>query len=167
LQLARSKLGPDANGAGELLTEADGELRAALDELRELGRGIHPAILTEQGLAAALRSLAERSPVPVTLSGVPEHRLAHGTEAATYFLVSEALANVAKHARASTVSVSVVDVDERVVVDVVDDGVGGADPAHGSGLRGLADRVHALDGELELDSRPGSGTRLHAELPCA
>jgi signal transduction histidine kinase len=167
LQLARAELGPAANGATELLAEADGELRAALDELRELARGIHPAVLTEQGLGPALRSLAERSPVAVTIVEAPERRLPRPTEAAAYFLVSEALANVAKHAGATGARVSVVEADGRVLVDVDDDGVGGADPSRGSGLRGLADRVHALDGELEVESRPGSGTHVHAEMPCA
>jgi len=167
LQLARARLGTEADGAAELLAEAEAELRAALDELRELARGIHPAVLTEQGLSAALRSLAARSPVPVTIAEAPEGRLPGPVEAAAYFLVSEALANVAKYARASSVRVNVVRVDERVLVDVDDDGTGGADPSRGSGLRGLADRVHALDGELALESRPGHGTHLHAELPCA
>ena len=167
LQLARAKLGPDANGAAELLAEADDELRAALDELRELARGIHPAVLTEHGLSAALRSLAERSPVPVTIGELPEQRLPAPTEAAAYFLVSEALTNVAKYAHASRVRVRVAHDHERVLVDVDDDGVGGADPARGSGLRGLADRVHALDGDLELESEPGCGTHLRAEIPCA
>ena len=167
LQLARARLGPDANGAAELLAEADGELQAALDELRELARGIHPAVLTEQGLAAALKTLAERSSVPVTIADVPEQRLPAPAEAAAYFLVSEALANVAKHARATRVRVSVAQLDGHVDVDIDDDGVGGADPSHGSGLRGLADRVHALDGRLELDSPPGRGTHVHAVIPCA
>jgi signal transduction histidine kinase len=167
LQLARAKLGPDANGAPELLDEADAELRAALDELRELARGIHPAVLTEQGLPAALRSLAERSPVPVTIASVPEERLPAPAEAAAYFLVSEALANVAKYARARRVRISISNADGRVFVDVDDDGIGGADPSRGTGLRGLVDRVHALDGQLELESPPGHGTRLHAEIPCA
>jgi signal transduction histidine kinase len=166
LQLARAQLGGQADGAAELLGEADAELRAALDELRELARGIHPAVLTEQGLDAALRTLAERSPIPVTLVALPDERLPPTAEAATYFLVSEALANVAKHARASRVRVGV-RVGDRARVDVEDDGIGGADPAHGSGLRGLADRVHALDGELAIDSPPGRGTHLHAEFPCA
>jgi signal transduction histidine kinase len=168
LQLARAKLNSEANGsAADLLLEADAELRAALDELRELARGIHPAVLTEQGLGPALRSLAGRSPVPVTIVEVPERRLPQPAEAATYFLVSEALANVAKHAAASRAQVAVVYTHGHVLVDVDDDGVGGADPSRGSGLRGLVDRVHALDGELELESGPGSGTRLHAEIPCA
>jgi len=167
LQLARAKLGPDANGAADLLQEADEELRSALDELRELARGIHPAVLTEQGLTAALRTLAERSSVPVALGALPDHRLPPATEAAAYFLVAEALTNVAKYAQATRVQVRVAHEDERVLVDIDDDGVGGADPAKGSGLRGLADRVHALDGELELRSAPGCGTHLRAEIPCA
>jgi signal transduction histidine kinase len=167
LQLVRTKLGEEANGAAELLDEADDELRAALDELRELARGIHPAVLSEQGLTAALKTLAERSPVPVTIAEVPEHRLPAPTEAAAYFLVSEALANVAKYAHASRVRVSVTQCNGHLDIDVDDDGVGGADPSRGSGLRGLADRVHALDGRLELDSEPGQGTHVHAEIPCA
>jgi signal transduction histidine kinase len=167
LRLARARLGREEDGAGELLDDAEAELRAALDELRELARGIHPAVLTEQGLAAALRSLAERSTVPVTLVAVPDERLGAPVEAAAYFLVSESLANVAKYARASRASVRVGVVDGRVLVEVEDDGVGGADAAHGSGLRGLSDRLHALDGELEIDSPPGHGTRIHAEIPCA
>jgi signal transduction histidine kinase len=166
LQLARAQLG-QANGTSELLSEADAELRAALDELRELARGIHPAVLTEQGLSAALRTLAERSPVPVTMVELPEERLSGPAEAAAYFLVSEALANVAKYARASRVRVSVISAGGRVLVDIEDDGVGGADASRGSGLRGLSDRVHALDGELDVESPPGGGTHLHAEIPCA
>jgi signal transduction histidine kinase len=149
-----------------VLAEADAELRAALDELRELARGIHPAILTEQGLAAALKSLAERSRVPVTIASVPDGRLPAPAEAAAYFLVSETLANVAKYAHATHVRINVAHIDGRVLVDIDDNGVGGADPSRGSGLRGLADRVHALDGHLALESSPGSGTHLHAEIPC-
>jgi signal transduction histidine kinase len=166
LQLVRAQLGAEANGTSDLLDEADGELRAALDELRELARGIHPAVLSEQGLAAALNTLAERSPVPVTITEIPGQRLAPPAEAAAYFLVSEALANVAKYAHASRVRVRVTQADGLAVVDVDDDGVGGADPTCGSGLRGLADRIHALDGRLELESPQGRGTHLHAEIPC-
>ena len=166
LQLARAQLGPDANGVSELLAEADGELRAALDELRELARGIHPAVLTEQGLGSALRTLAERSPVPVHLSAEPEPRFAAAAEAAVYFLVSEALANVAKHARASKVDLRVVSDGQAVTVDLVDDGSGGAEASRGSGLRGLTDRIQALDGRVEIASRPGHGTTIHAEIPC-
>jgi signal transduction histidine kinase len=165
LQLARARLGAQGNGAAELLEEADNELRAAIDELRELACGLHPAILTEQGLGPALNTLGGRSPVPVTIA-VPDQRLPGPVEAAAYYLVSEALTNITKHAHASQVCVSVVGRDGRVLVDVDDDGVGGADPRHGTGLCGLADRVHALNGELTIDSPPGAGTRLHAEIPC-
>ncbi len=145
LQLARAKVGAEANGAAELLGEAEDELRRALDELRELARGIHPAILTDQGLGPAVRSLAERSTVPVAVA-VPEERLGEPIEAAAYFLVSESLANVAKYAHASSVRVNIARRNGSAVIDVDDNGVGGADPACGSGLRGLSDRVQALDG---------------------
>ena len=166
LQLARGELGAEANGASELLGEAEEELRAALDELRELARGIHPAILTDQGLAAALRSLAERCPVPVAISALPDDRLDESIEAAAYFLVSESLANCVKHAHASNVRISVLRRDGTAVVDIEDDGVGGADAGCGSGLRGLSDRVQALDGTLRIESPPGGGTQIHAEIPC-
>jgi signal transduction histidine kinase len=167
LQLARAELGPQANGATELLAEAEDELRAALDELRELARGIHPAILTDQGLAAAVRSLAERSAVPVNLVTVPDERLGEPIEAAAYFIVSESLANCAKYAHASSVRVSVARCDGKAVIDIADNGAGGADPACGSGLRGLSDRVQTLDGTFSLDSPAGRGTHIHAEIPCA
>lgn len=167
LQLARVQIGTEANGASELLADAEDELRAALDELRELARGIHPAILTDQGLAAAVRSLAERSGVPVRIVALPEQRLDESIEAAAYFLVSESLANCAKYARASAVQVSISGRNGDAVVDIDDDGVGGADPAGGSGLRGLSDRVHALDGTFRIESPRGGGTHIHAELPCA
>jgi signal transduction histidine kinase len=167
LQLAREQLGGEgANGTVELLAEAEDELRAALDELRELARGIHPAILTDQGLAAAVRSLAERAAVPITILALPDERLAEPVEAAAYFLVSEALANVAKYAHASNVSVSITRRDAIAVIDVEDDGIGSADPSGGSGLRGLLDRIQVLDGKLSVDSPAGRGTRIHAEIPC-
>ena len=166
LQLARAQLGPGADGTVTLLEESEAELRAALDELRELARGIHPAILTDQGLEAALRSLAERSPVRVSIVGVPEGRLGDAVEVAAYFLVSESLANVAKYAHASTVRISIAQRNGDAVVDIEDDGVGGADPARGSGLRGLSDRVQALGGTLTVESPPAHGTRIHAEIPC-
>ncbi len=165
LQLTRSELGPGANGAASLLAEAEAELTAALEELRELARGIHPAVLTEQGLAPALRTLAARSPLPVDVRHLPERRLPAPVEAAAYFVVSEALANVAKHAHASAASVSIVSRGDVLLVEVEDDGVGGAEPRVGSGLAGLADRVHALDGGLTIASEPGHGTCLRAELP--
>jgi signal transduction histidine kinase len=166
LQLARAQLGPETNGTIELLADAEAELRMALDELRELAHGIHPAILTDQGLGAAVRALAERSRVPVQILALPDGRLSGPVEAAIYFLVSESLANVAKYANASAASVSVTRNNGDAVVDIADDGVGGADPLRGSGLRGLSDRVQALDGNLRVESPHGAGTRIHAEIPC-
>ncbi len=165
LQLVRSELGPDANGAATLLDEAEAELGAALDELRSLAHGIHPAVLTEHGLGPALRTLAARAPLPVEIERVPDERLPPSVEAAAYFVVSEALVNAAKHSHASTVSVSVACESGSLVVEVEDDGVGGAAPGAGSGLAGLTDRVQALDGRLTVESEPGAGTRLHAQLP--
>jgi signal transduction histidine kinase len=166
LQLVRSELGPEANGAA-LLGEAEAELAAALTELRQLAQGIHPAVLTEQGLAPALRTLAARAPLPVEIQHVPDVRLPAPVEAAAYFLVSEALANVAKHAHASAVTVDVVSEHDTLIVEVEDDGIGGAAPSAGSGLAGLSDRVHALDGRLTIESQAGRGTRLRAEIPSA
>jgi signal transduction histidine kinase len=124
-------------------------------------------VLTERGLEPALQSLASRAPVPVTLEADADARLPGPVESAAYFVVSEALANVAKYARATEARVAVRRVDGRVLVEVSDDGVGGADAARGSGLRGLADRVAALDGTISLDSPAGRGTRLRAEIPYA
>jgi signal transduction histidine kinase len=148
-----------------LLARAQEELQTSLNELRELARGLHPAVLTERGLEPALQSLVSRAPVPVTVEAQDEGRLPGPVESAAYFVVSEALANVAKYAEATHATVAVRRVDSRVTVEVSDDGVGGADAAHGSGLRGLADRVAALDGTLSLESPAGRGTRLRAEIP--
>ena len=147
-----------------LLDRAQEELRTSLEELRELARGIHPAVLTDRGLEPALHAVVSRAPVPVTLE-VDDDRLPPAVETAAYFVVSEALANVAKYAQASHASVAVRRTNGRVMVEVADDGVGGADTAGGSGLRGLADRVAALDGTLSLHSPSGDGTRLRAEIP--
>jgi signal transduction histidine kinase len=147
------------------LDQAQEELQTSLAELRELARGIHPAVLSQRGLEPALEALATRAPVPVTLEVDVGGRLPHTHETAAYFVVSEALVNVAKYARASHATVAVRRVDGRVSVEVADDGVGGADPAGGTGLRGLADRVAALDGTLAVESPAGRGTRLQAELP--
>jgi signal transduction histidine kinase len=166
LQLVRAELPQGTASADELLVDAEQELQEALHELRELARGIHPAILTDGGLTPALRTLAERTPIPVSVTA-PERRLPPPVETATYFIVSEALANVVKHARASRASVTVDADANEVAVVVEDDGVGGADLAGGSGLRGLQDRVHALGGRLSVASEPGAGTRVRAELPCA
>jgi PAS domain S-box-containing protein len=140
------------------------ELVAALDELRELARGIHPEILTRRGLGAALAGLADRAPVPVELD-VAAERYDEPVEAAAYYVVSESLANVAKYARASSASVRVAPDRGRLVVEVRDDGVGGAEAARGTGLRGLADRVAALDGALAVESPAGVGTCVRAEIP--
>jgi signal transduction histidine kinase len=157
------------DGNGELAREleaARSELDHALDELRELARGIHPAILSDTGLNGAIQSLVARAPVPVTVVELPARRLPSAVETAAYFLVAEALTNVAKYARANEATVSIRREDGYAVVEVRDDGVGGADPAAGSGLRGLSDRVAALDGELALLSPPGEGTTLRARVPC-
>jgi signal transduction histidine kinase len=166
LGLAESKLGDDSE-LRRLLEENRLALGAALQELRELSQGIHPGILTERGLADALRELVYGAPVPVELSVVLDERLPEPVEAASYYVVAEALANVAKYAAATGVSVDVGRRNGRALVEVADDGVGGADPARGSGLRGLADRVEALGGALAVESPPGGGTRLRAEIPCA
>jgi signal transduction histidine kinase len=164
LQLAR-RVVDDGSEAATLLEESSAELQASLDELRELARGLHPVVLTDRGLAAAVRILASRAPVPIEIAALPEERLPPPVEIAVYFVVAEALTNVAKYARASTATVSIAVAEGRVRVEVSDDGVGGADVAAGSGLRGLSDRVAALDGRLELDSPPGGGTTLRAEIP--
>ncbi len=149
-----------------LLAEARSELQAGLRDLRELARGIHPAILTAQGLPAAVRSLADRAPVPVRVA-VAEERLPEPVESAAYFVVSEALANVAKHAQARSAVVSIEREDGHLLVAVRDDGRGGAHYDGRGGLRGLADRVGALDGQLLVESPPGAGTVVRAEIPCA
>jgi PAS domain S-box-containing protein len=165
LRLARAKLDADPATARTLLDGASDELALALDELRELARGLHPAVLTDHGLRAAVEMLAGRAPVPVEIAAIPPERLPAPVEAAAYYLISEALTNVAKYAQASTVNVRVVPSGDAVVVEVADDGVGGADPSGGSGLRGLADRVEALGGTLRIDSVPGAGTTLRATIP--
>jgi signal transduction histidine kinase len=142
-------------------------LTGALDDLRELSRGIHPAILSEGGLVPALKALARRSAVPVELHLSVDERLADHVEVGAYYVVSEALTNAAKHARASIVEVNAHVHDGRLQLTIGDDGVGGADPARGSGLTGLADRVAALGGTIAITSPPGRGTSLRVELPVA
>jgi len=149
----------------ELLDESSEELQASLTELRELARGIHPAVLSDRGLAPALEMLASRAPVPVEVAMGACDDLPSPVATAIYFVVSEALTNVAKYARARHAAVTVERAPGRVVAEVADDGVGGADLGKGSGLRGLSDRVAALDGRLVLDSSPEGGTRLRAEFP--
>jgi signal transduction histidine kinase len=165
LRLVQARLKDDPEGVRELLETADGELEAALAELRELARGIHPAVLSERGLDAALDALASRAPLPVDLDAQVRERLPEPVELAAYFVVAEALTNVAKYANASRATVRALRDNGRLVVEVSDDGVGGADPSVGSGLRGLADRVAALDGVLELRSADGGGTVVRADIP--
>ncbi len=164
LNVLRGRLADDPTSL-RLLENASEQLRLGLAELRELARGIHPAVLTEHGLRPALASLAARSSVPVACRVRLDERLPAPVEAAAYFVVSEALANVDKYARASSATVEVDREDGHALVEVVDDGVGGADAERGSGLRGLRDRVEALDGRLEVTSAPGAGTCLRAEIP--
>ena len=165
LRLARTKLGSSADSTVTAsLEQASAEAKAALTELRELARGIHPQVLTQAGLAAAVETLADRSPIPVTVAmGSSRHPPA--VEAAAYFVVSEALANAAKYSKATHVSVISEDHDDRLWIEIADDGVGGAAQSGGSGLRGLSDRVAALGGTIEVVSPRGGGTRLTAELP--
>jgi PAS domain S-box-containing protein len=167
MRLAQGKLATDPAGASAILENARAELTHALEELRELARGIHPAVLTDRGLAAALEALATRATLPVEIGGMPERRLPEQVEAAAFYVVSEALANVAKYAHASFARVNVTCVDGYAIVEVADDGVGGADAAGGTGLRGLADRVDALDGSLLVESAPGEGTLVRAVIPYA
>jgi PAS domain S-box-containing protein len=165
LRVALAQLDSDPAAARTALADAGDELALALDELRELARGLHPAVLSDRGLRAAVETLAGRAPLPVEIADIPDERLPEPVEAAAYYLIAEALTNVTKYAHASTVRVRVAADDASVVVEVSDDGVGGADPATGTGLRGLADRVEALGGSLEVVSPAGAGTSLRAEIP--
>jgi signal transduction histidine kinase len=169
LQAAQAAVPPEADGLATQLDEVAAEATSALDELRELARGIHPALLAEHGLPPALRTLARRSAVPVELDVQTDRRLPEPIEIAAYYLVAEALTNVVKHAQASTVHVGIYTADgaagDVLRVRVRDDGRGGADLAGGSGLVGLGDRVEALGGRLWVDSAPGAGTTVRAELP--
>ena len=166
LRLAKLKLGDD--GDPELrqsLDQASDEARSALAELRELARGIHPQILTEAGLGSAIESLADRSPVEVAVDHGTDRRFSPAVEAAAYFVVSEALANVAKYAGASRAMVRTEWQNDELTIEIADDGIGGAEPGSGGGLRGLADRLSAVDGRLEIVSPTGGGTRLLAHIP--
>ncbi|HET9196718.1 MAG TPA: histidine kinase [Solirubrobacterales bacterium] len=166
LRLAREKLDAEPAASAELLDEAMEELSAATAELREFARGIHPVVLSDRGLAAALGGLAERSPVPVEIAAAPDERLPTPVESAAYFVVAESLTNVARYAGAELATVRVERRDGALEVEISDDGAGGADPEAGSGLRGLADRVAALDGRLAVRSEPGEGTTVEAWIPC-
>jgi signal transduction histidine kinase len=167
LRSAQRRLGDDvAPELESLLASAADELQVAVDELRELAQGIHPGVLVQGGLGAALESLAGRSPLPVAVHSTQE-RFPPEVEGTAYFVASEGLANVVKHARATRASIRTWSEKGRLVVEVEDDGVGGASMANGSGLRGLADRVEAHGGRLRITSLAGSGTQLVGEIPCA
>ena len=167
LKIAQTSLDDDPDLARDLIENSVEELTAATDELRELARGIHPAILTDRGLDAAINALAGRAPVPVEVRSRCSERQPAAVESTAYFVIAEALTNVARYSQASHAEVEVERRNGTLVVEVRDDGVGGADPQRGSGLRGLADRVAAVDGQLMVTSRPAAGTTVHAEIPCA
>jgi signal transduction histidine kinase len=165
LGLAEARMESDPASAAQLIAQAREEAQLAVKELRELARGIHPALLSERGLGPALEALASRCPVPVEISGVPEDPLCAPVESAAYYITAEALTNVAKYAHACTARVQLAVDDDKLRVQISDDGIGGADPTIGTGLRGLHDRVEALDGSLEVESPPGGGTTVSVELP--
>ncbi len=165
LRTAERRAEDGGEDVAELVRHAGDEAGLALKDLRDLARGIHPAILTNRGLAAALDDLAGRAPVPVDVIATPSERLPDQVEAAAYFVVSECLANIGKHSQATSATLSVAASDDRLLVTVSDDGVGGAGVDGGSGLQGLQDRVGALDGTLRVDSPPGGGTVVRAEIP--
>jgi signal transduction histidine kinase len=165
LRLARLQVDKDPAETEHLLTEASAELQGAIDELRELARGIHPAILTDRGLGAALEALTDHSHLPVELSANLPGRLPPTVEAVVYYVAAEGLTNVAKYSQATAATLRLESNNRNVVLQVADNGAGGADPNRGTGLRGLADRVEALGGRLELHSPPGRGTLLTASIP--
>ncbi len=166
LRLTQSALERRPDAVAGLLEEAQAELARALDELRELARGIHPAILTDRGLGPALEAILARAPLAVELTDLPDERLPEPVEAAVYYVVAETITNIAKHAQAESATVSVTLARQTARVVITDDGIGGADPARGTGLRGLADRIEALDGGLRIDSPNERGTRIEALIPC-
>jgi len=165
LRELESKVSRDPEAAERLLAAAREELALALDDLRALARGIHPGILSERGLGAALEALAVRAPVSVQITALPKVRFPEPVEVAAYYVVAEAATNAAKHAQASGVTVRATRTDDVALIEVSDDGVGGADVERGSGLRGLADRVEAMGGRLDISSPPGAGTTLIGEIP--
>jgi signal transduction histidine kinase len=165
LSLAEARLQTDPERAAELVSRAREEAQLAVRDLRDLAHGIHPAVLSDLGLRAALEALAARAPVPVEIANVPSEPLPAAVEAAAYFVTAEALTNVAKYAQASECDVCLTVDDGRLRVEIRDDGVGGADPSKGTGLLGLRDRVEALDGSLQIDSPPDEGTAVIVDLP--
>jgi len=167
LRMARGKVKDDPAKAEEIITRAEEELAKAIEDLREIARGIHPAVLSDRGLRPALESLAGKAELPVELAAVPEERMPESVERAAYDVVAEAVANAGRHSSASHCVVKVVRENGHALVEVKDDGVGGADANQGKGLRVLADRLSAHDAVLELVSAPGEGTIVYAEIPCA
>jgi signal transduction histidine kinase len=167
LGVARERLEDDPEAGRQLVAEAHDEVKAALKELRDLVRGIHPVILEDRGLDAALSAVVARSPIPVTLRVDLDRRLNPAVESAAYFVVSEALTNVARHAEATRAAVNIARRGDRLVIEVSDDGGGGADPARGTGLQGLRDRASALGGWMQVVSPSGGPTTLIVEVPCA
>jgi signal transduction histidine kinase len=165
LGLAKEKLLEDPDSAAAMVAEAHGEVKLALQELRDLARGIHPAVLTDRGLDAALSSVASRCTVPVKVTADLESRPAAAIEGIAYFTVSELLQNISKHSGARSASVDVWRAEDRLLIQVWDDGRGGARLDGGSGMRGLADRLGAVDGLFVVDSPPGGPTTVTAELP--
>lgn len=166
LQMARSRIATDPGEATEILDGASAELEQTLAELRELARGIHPAVLSDRGLDAALLALAHRTPLPVEVGELPADRLPEPVEAAAYYVVAESLTNVVRYASASRAKVDISRSNGTVSIRIADDGIGGADPGLGSGLKGLADRIAALDGNLALRSPAGEGTVVEVQIPC-
>jgi signal transduction histidine kinase len=166
LRIAEECVPADAPGLRKQLSKIGAELTDTVNELRELARGIHPAVLARCGLEAAIKSLARGSPVPVEFDAEIPGRLPESVEVAAYYVVAEALCNAWKYARASTVRIAAATREGRLCLTVCDDGVGGADPSRGSGLIGLVDRIEALGGSIEITSRSGQGTLLRIELPC-
>jgi signal transduction histidine kinase len=165
LRMLERDLGQDPSARAKL-EEAQREVETSLAELRDLAHGIHPAVLTGHGLGVALEQVGARAPVPVRLTVDLDGRLPEQVEVAAYYVVTESLANVAKHAHATKASVEVARTEDGIRVEIVDDGIGGADTERGSGLRGLADRVEALGGRLRVWTPSGGGTRVRAEIPC-
>jgi signal transduction histidine kinase len=167
LRSAQETVPPELDDLRTKLADVSDGLAGVMDDMREMARGIHPAVLSEGGLAPALKTLARRSAVQVEISMHIDARLPERIEVAAYYVTSEALTNAAKHAGASVVQVSAATAGQVLYLDVRDDGTGGADPLRGSGLIGLKDRVEALGGTITVDSPAGAGTSLHAELPLA
>ena len=165
LSMLENRLGADSDARVQI-DQARQEIAQSLEELRAVAHGLHPAVVSGHGLAVALESLAARAPVPVRMTVELEERVDEQLEVAAYYVVSESLANVGKHAQARSATIAVTRTNGQLVVEVVDDGIGGADSEAGSGLRGLADRVEALDGRLRVWTPHGGGTRVRAEMPC-